>query len=128
MPLAPTVVNGKILKKKLVIELSEGEDIHTCIRSAMENNNVKKAGIISIKGEMQKAVFNYFLGNSFKSKTLENILIQNSSGHFELSKKTGLFGNIKILVREMNKTNTYTLVKGSAKEGLIIEMEFFELI
>ncbi len=127
MSLPAILVNGKIQKKKLIIELSEGEDIYSCIKESMKINNVKKAGLIDINGEIKNASLNYFLGNSHKNKLVKEIKILKSSGHFELSKKTGLFGTIKISFKEENKNNNYTLVKAIAKEGLKIELEFFEM-
>ncbi|MFA5763539.1 MAG: DUF296 domain-containing protein [archaeon] len=127
MSLNSLVVNGKVHKKKLTIVLEEGEDLHACIRESMQTNGISKADLISITGTLSKACFNYFQKSSYKSKNVENVLVIASSGHFELSNKTGLFGTIKIAVREFAKNNTYTLTKASAKEGLTIELEFFEM-
>ncbi len=127
MSLGALVVNGKVHKKKLTIILEEGEDLHACIREAMQINGVNKADLININGVLSKACFNYFQKSTYKSKNVENVLVAASSGHFQLSNKTGLFGTIKIAFREGAKNNTYTLTKASAKEGLTIELEFFEL-
>jgi hypothetical protein len=127
MSLNSLIVNGKIHKKKITLILEEGEDLHACIREAMQINGINKANLINIFGTLSKASFNYFQKSTYKNKNLENVLVVASSGHFELSNKTGLFGTIKIAFREGAKNNTYTLTKASAKEGLTIELEFFEM-
>jgi hypothetical protein len=127
MSLDSLVVNGKIHKKKLTIELEEGEDIHTSIKEAMLIHNVNKADLLRIRGIFSKASLNYFNRSAYKNKDLENAQVIASSGHFKLSNKTGLFGTIKTAFREGAKNNTYTLVKANAKEGLKIELEFIEM-
>lgn len=127
MTLTSLIINGKIQKKTLTLELDKNEDIYNCIKEAMQTNNIKKAELVLLEGEILDASLNYFLKNTHKNKKIQKIKIENYSGYFEISNKSGLFGNIKLSFKENNRLNNYTLVKGFAENGLKIKLLFFEL-
>lgn len=122
------LVNGKISKKKLVIILDEDDNVLESIQKAMRDNFISKAGILSVSGVIKSGEVNYFVGNSYKNKKIENVKIELATGHFELSKKTGIFGNLKALLSIDGEKDSFTIAKAISKENMQIEMEFFELI
>jgi hypothetical protein len=127
MTLPSMLVNNKIHKKKLIITLEEDDNIIKSIELAMRENFVSKASILSIFGKIKSGKVNFFKGSFYKSQSIENKDIIMGAGHFELSNKTGIFGNLKLLLFINNERDSFTLASGTACEGLKIEMEFFNL-
>lgn len=122
------LVNGKISKKKLIVILDEGDNVLESIHKAMRDNFISKAGILAISGVIKNGEVNYFLGNSYRNKKIENVKIERATGHFILSKKTGIFGNLKALLVIDGERDSFTIAKALAKNEMQIEMEFFELV
>lgn len=120
---------GKGTKKSLVLELSESEDIFECIKQGMQQNNISRAKVLGIEGTIKEGKINYFAGNSFKSEEIENTLIGVAAGHYELKGRENeeLFGNLHVVVGTKGNTNSVSLVKGTAVEGLKIKLEFVEI-
>jgi len=119
---------GKGTKKTLVLELGDGEDIFECIRQGMLQNNISRAKILGFDGKIKEGKINYFVGNSFRSEEVENVLVGVASGHYELKNKgTELFGSLHIVVGPKGSTNSVSLTRGSAVEGLKIKIEFVEI-
>ncbi len=124
-----TMFVGKGSKKDLVLELCEGEDILDCIKQGMIMNNVHKVKVVGIEGIVKEATVNYMMGSNFKHRDLRNAKPTMAGGHYELMgrDRNELYGNLKIVLREGNRIETYTVAEGIASEGLKIRLQFINV-
>lgn len=124
------IFKGRGVKKELVLQLSDGEDLFACIRQAMMEGRIERSTVEAIEGEIKEGNVNYFQGNKYKSLEIENAKVYKASGKFEMKgpKMDELFGKISIIINQNGRMNTVTLGKGNAVEGLKIRLSFIDVM
>ncbi|MEM4662489.1 MAG: DUF296 domain-containing protein [Candidatus Diapherotrites archaeon] len=121
---------GKGIKKELILELSEGEDIFECIRLGMIQNNIKEAHVKAIEGKLSNASINYMSGSKYVFDELKNLEVLKTYGKYELKGKNQdqLYGNLHIVAKIAGKPVSATLTKARATEGLKIRLQFVDIV
>jgi predicted DNA-binding protein with PD1-like motif len=109
---------GKEEKSKLTLELEEGEDVLACIKEGMEENKIKEAKIVAVDGELIEGII---IENGEK-KVVEDIALISAKGKFKFGGDE-LWGKIEVFT-EGKKPLSGQLIKGKAKKGLIINLEY----
>ncbi len=118
--------NKKGIKRDLTLVLDEGEEILSCIKKGMIDNNLSEVKVEAIEGRAKELLLNYFVRNNFKSSTEKDANIMLASGGFKLSYGE-LFGSAKVVTGGKPPVHG-TLVKGIAADGLTIKLSFVELV
>jgi len=106
--------------------LDEGDDILSCIKQGMEENNLELVNVEGIDGVMREGLINYFEKNSFKSSVIKDKTLILASGSFKLNYGE-VFGNMKIVTQDKPPMHG-TLVRGKAGQDLTIKLAFLELV
>ncbi|MEM4598683.1 MAG: DUF296 domain-containing protein [Candidatus Diapherotrites archaeon] len=120
---------GKGVKKDLVLELSQGEDVFECIRQGMMQQKIKEANVKAIEGVLSKASINYMSGSRYIFDELSGVSVLKTHGKYELRGKNNdvLYGNLHVVVKLAGKPVSATLTKATASEGLKIRLQFVEV-
>lgn len=114
---------NKLVKKSLLIELEENEEILDSIKNAMKTHNIKEATVDLMEGAIKTGRMNTTVGSNYKVLSLSDTTIMNARGHFKLNFDE-LFGSLHVLAK-IGKPETGTLQKGLASSGLKIKMSFY---
>jgi high-affinity K+ transport system ATPase subunit B len=109
---------GKEEKNKLKLELEEGEDVLACIKEGMDNNKVKEANVVGIDGKLLEGT----ISENEKNIIVEDAALISAKGKFKFGGDE-LWGKINVFT-EGKKPVSGQLLKGKAKEGLTINLEY----
>jgi hypothetical protein len=124
MPLINSIILKEPIKKQgLTLVFDDGDDIYSCIKQGLIDNNLKKCFVEDCSGIIKKGLVNCFSGNCFKKIDFENKEIAMVSGEFKLNNNE-LFGNLKIITRE-RKPIQGTLAKGISQD-FILKLSFIK--
>lgn len=123
------IFSGKGIKKELILELSEGEDLFESIRQGMIQNGITSADVKAIEGKLASASINYMIGSRYVFEEVENAKVERASGKYELKgkKQDQLYGNMHVVIKWADKPVTATLVKAKASEGTKVRLSFVEI-
>ncbi|MFA5358166.1 MAG: DUF296 domain-containing protein [archaeon] len=116
------IYTGKAEKKVLRLVFSDGDDVVSCIKQAMAENNLRECKVVEVSGNLKEAVINCFEGNRYKKMDLKNKEIVGVSGIFKFG-GGDLWGNMRILTAGAKSING-TLVSGKAAEGFQLGLSF----
>ena len=116
----------KGIKKKLSLEFEQGENILGGIRLSMQQNGLNEVTVIGMDGMISEGMINYFEGNRFMHAKLKDTPILMASGSFKLS-FGDLFGSMKVVSSDKPPMHG-TLTKGTAADGLRLNLTFIELV
>ncbi|NMA44328.1 MAG: hypothetical protein GX950_00745 [Candidatus Diapherotrites archaeon] len=116
------LIKEKIPVKILTLILDEGDDVMTCIKLGMQQNNIREAKVEDIEGFLLKGAINCMEGHKYKRIEVENIELLRASGNFKFGGED-LWGNLNIFTAG-RKPISGTLHKGIAKDGLTIKLKF----
>ena len=119
------IIREPIKKHFLTIIFEDNDDVYSCIRQSIIENNLNKCFVEDCSGIIKNGLVNCFSGNCFKKIDFCEKEISIASGEFKLNNKKELFGNLKIITKE-RKPIQGTLVKGIAKNNLKIILGFFK--
>lgn len=120
-------LNKKGQKVHLKLFLDDGEDVLESIKQAMAENNLDECKTIEFNGKVKEGMINYFMGNSYRSKELNEVQIQRVSSQYTKTKQ-GITGDLHVTVAFGNNRITGTLVKGKSSGESQITLEFIKLI
>ena len=120
------IFKGRGVRKELVLQLSDGEDLFACIRQAMAEGKIERSEVAAIEGRIKEGNVNYFQGNKYKSLEIKDANVYKASGKYEMRGRD-LFGKISVIINQNGRMNTVTLGKGTASEGLKIRLSFIEV-
>ena len=112
----------KLEKMNLNIVLEEGDSVLTSVQNAMVQKNIKEAVVVGVSGKLKTGVIQFMGGGSLKSKEVKDIELIKATGNLKISFKE-LFGRINVSTKHHGVTSG-ALMKGTAKEGLTIKLEF----
>lgn len=112
-------------KRKIKLTMEEDEKILSCIRQGMKENNVNEVKIIGVNGKIKSGMMNYLDGSKYLVFDFNNTEIVRASGNYKLSYDE-LFGSMRLTVGKPPINGVFS--KGTATEGLEIELEFIELM
>ncbi len=107
-------------KNKLKIVLEEGEEIIKSIEKGMRENNVKNAEIISITGFLKEGLID---SKEEGKKIINEIELIKANGKFKFG-GDDLWGKMSVFTGT-KKPLSGQLLKGMAKEGLELVLEFY---
>lgn len=113
----------KLVRKNLVLELDEDDDILGSIKQGMKSHKVKEASIAQIEGTIKIGKMAAVIGSNYKAIPLNNTPVHGASGHFKLSFDE-LFGSLHVLAKTP-KLESGTLQRGNASAGLKITLNFY---
>jgi predicted DNA-binding protein with PD1-like motif len=116
------IYTGKAEKKVLRLSFSEGDDVVSCIKQAMTENNLTECKVAEVSGRLKFATVSCFEGNKYKKVELKNKEIIGVSGIFKFS-GGDLWGNMRVLTAGANSING-TLISGKAAEGFELGLSF----
>lgn len=116
------LIKEPLKKKTLTLEFDEGDDIMSCIKMGLEQNDIKEADVMNSEGALTTATVNAMEGNKFKKIDFANMKIMRVSGHFKLG-GGDLWGNLHVFT-EGRKPISGTLVKGKASQGFKLMLSF----
>ncbi len=118
------IIREPIKKNFLTLVFDEGDDIYSCIKEGMIQNNVKKCSVVDCSGFLKNGTINCFDRNNYKKIDFLDKEISKASGEFKLFPKE-FSGLLKILTRE-KKPLSGTLSKGTASQNLELKFIYFE--
>jgi len=125
----PTQFNSMLIKEKipiknLILELDENDDILSSIAQGLRENKIKEAKLVDINGFVIKGIVNCMEGAKYKRIDIKDIEIMRASGNFKMGGED-MWGNLNVFTAG-RKPISGTLLKGSAKQGLKITLNFIE--
>jgi hypothetical protein len=114
--------------KELILIFDENDDIIEGIQEGMKTRQVSKATIEKASGYIKNFTLNYFQGSSLKNIQIQDEKkIMKSSGEFKYDfAHNKLFGRMRMLLKEGEKTQEGILIKGKAGEKLRIRLRYLE--
>ena len=116
------LIKEPLRKKTLTLEFDEGDDIMSCIKMGLEQNEIKEAEVTDVDGALTSAAVNTMEGSKFKKIDFVNTKIMRASGHFKLG-GGDLWGSLHVFT-EGRKPISGTLVRGKASQGFRLTMSF----
>ena len=116
------LIKEPLKKKTLTLEFDEGDDIMSCIKMGLEQNDIKEADVTNSEGALTTATVNAMEGSKFKKIDFSNMKIMRVSGHFKLG-GGDLWGSLHVFT-EGRKPISGTLVKGKASQGFKLMLSF----
>jgi predicted DNA-binding protein with PD1-like motif len=118
------IYTGKMEKKVLKLFFSEGDDVVSCVKQAMVDNNLRECRVVDVSGVLKEASISCFEGNKYKKMDLKNKEIIGVSGVFRFG-GGDLWGNMRILTAGAKSTNG-TLISGKTAEGFTLGLSFMQ--
>lgn len=118
------IFKQKLVKKSLLVELDENDDILGSIKQAMKDHSIKEASIELMEGTIKTGKMSVMLGSQYKTIPLDNAQVINGSGHFKLSFDS-LFGSLRVLAKTPKPENG-KLEKGTGTSSLRIKLGFYK--
>lgn len=116
------VIREPLKKKNLTLEFDEGDDVISCIKQGMEQNNVRECDVVDADGALTTATVNAMEGSKFKKIDFSNLKIMRSSGHFKLG-GGDLWGSLHVFT-EGRKPISGTVVRAKASQGFKLKLSF----
>ncbi len=116
------VIKEPLKKKYLTLEFEEGDDVLSCIKEGMGQNNVKECDVVDAEGSLTTATVNAMEGSRFKKIDFSNLKIMRSSGHFKIS-AGDLWGALHVFT-EGRKPISGTVVTAKASQGFKLKLSF----
>ena len=118
--------NKKAEKKRLTLQLSDGEDILESIKLAMQEQKISECRVEDASGKIKHIIVNSFEGNRYVKKEFSDEDVLRASGSFKLS-YSDLWGSMHISIGK-RKPFSATLVAGKAAEGFELVLSFVQEI
>ena len=115
---------NKLEKMHLNVVLEEDDSVLTSIQNAMIQNDIKEAVVVGVSGKLKTGVIQFMDRGSLKSKEVKDTELIRAAGNIKISFKE-LFGRVNVSTKHHGVT-AGALMKGTAKEGLTIKLEFFK--
>jgi predicted DNA-binding protein with PD1-like motif len=116
------VIKEPIKKQILALQFDEGDNVLSCIKLGMEQNNVRECDVIDVNGALTSAVVQAMEGNKFKKIEFSNTRILRASGHFKLT-AGDLWGSLHVFT-EGRKPISGTVVSAKASHGFELKLSF----
>ncbi|MGI6589741.1 MAG: PCC domain-containing protein [Candidatus Iainarchaeum sp.] len=116
------LIKEPLKKKTLTLEFDEGDDIMSCIKEGLVQNEIREANVVDVDGVLTTATVNAMEGSRFKKIDFANTKILRASGHFKLG-GGDLWGALHVFT-EGRKPISGTLVRGTASQGFTLKLSF----
>ncbi|MDD2531784.1 MAG: hypothetical protein PHY04_01745 [Candidatus ainarchaeum sp.] len=116
------LIKEPIKKKLLTLEFDEGDDLMSCIKDGLSQNEVREADVVDVDGVLSTATVNAMEGSKFKKIDFSNTKILRASGHFKLG-GGDLWGALHVFTQG-RKPISGTLVRGKASQGFKLKLSF----
>jgi predicted DNA-binding protein with PD1-like motif len=116
------LIKEPIKKQFLTLQLDEGDNVLSCIKQGMLQNNVRECDVVDVSGSLTTASVQAMEGHRFKKIDFSNTKILRASGHFKI---TGgdLWGSLHVFT-EGRKPISGTLLSGKASHGFELKFSF----
>jgi predicted DNA-binding protein with PD1-like motif len=119
----------KVKIKDLVLVLDDGDNILDCIKQGMIENHVSKAEIIGFEGSIKNATVSYFQRSTMRNVELNDtkkVVKANGDFKMDFADNHRVFGRIRLIYLENDKTFEGILVRGHAAGELKITLQYME--
>jgi hypothetical protein len=116
------VIKDPIKRQVLVLQFDEGDNVLSCIKHGMEQNNVRECNVIDVSGALTSAVVQSMEGSRLKKIEFCNTKILRASGHFRVTAGY-LWGSLHVFT-EGRKPISGTIISAKASHGFELKLSF----